>query len=148
MARPARQPGQRTLFGFDFGTKSIGIAVGQEITGTASPLLALPARDGQPDWGRLESLVKEWQPDLLVVGLPLNMDGSDQPLTDRARKFGNRLHGRLGLPIAYSDERLTTAAARESLFAQGGYRALNKGKVDCQSAVLILESWFERGGNA
>lgn len=146
--RPSRATGQRTLLAFDFGTKSIGIAVGQEITATASPLAALHARDGQPDWSKLEALVREWQPDLLVVGLPLNMDGSEQPLTAMARKFGNRLHGRLGLPVSFSDERLTTASAREQLFERGGYRALNKGKVDSQSAVLILESWFERSGSS
>lgn len=137
--------GQRTLIAFDFGSKSIGLAVGQEITGTASPLVALAARDGQPDWQRLQQLLAEWRPDLLVVGLPLNMDGSEQPLTAQARKFGNRLHGRFGLPVEFCDERLTTAAARETLFDRGGFRALHKGRVDCQSAVLILESWLQAG---
>ena len=137
--------GQRTLIAFDFGSKSIGSAVGQEITGTASPLVALAARDGQPDWQRLQLLLAEWRPDLLVVGLPLNMDGSEQPLTAQARKFGNRLHGRFGLPVEFCDERLTTAAARETLFDRGGFRALHKGQVDCQSAVLILESWLQAG---
>ena len=137
--------GRRTLIAFDFGSKSIGLAVGQEITGTASPLVALAARDGQPDWQRLQQLLAEWRPDLLVVGLPLNMDGSEQPLTIQARKFGNRLHGRFGLPVEFCDERLTTAAAREALFDRGGFRALNKGQVDCQSAVLILESWLQAG---
>lgn len=135
--------GQRTIIAFDFGSKSIGVAVGQEITATASPLVALAARDGQPDWQRLQQLLAEWRPDLLVVGLPLNMDGSEQPLTTQARKFGNRLHGRFGLPVAFCDERLTSAAARETLFERGGFRALNKGQVDCQSAVLILEGWLQ-----
>ena len=71
--------GQRTVIAFDFGSKSIGLAVGQEITATASPLLALAARDGQPDWQRWQQLLAEWRPDVLVVGLPLNMDGSEQP---------------------------------------------------------------------
>ena len=137
--------GQRTVIAFDFGSKSIGLAVGQEITATASPLLALAARDGQPDWQRLQQLLAEWRPDVLVVGLPLNMDGSEQPLTTMARKFGQRLHGRFGLLVEFCDERLTTAAARETLFDRGGFRALNKGNVDCQSAVLILESWLQAG---
>ena len=92
-----KELGNRSLMGFDFGTRSIGIATGQEITGTASPLTSLKANDGIPDWSQLEKLLKEWQPDLLVVGLPLNMDGTEQEMTVRARKFGQRLHGRFGL---------------------------------------------------
>jgi len=65
-----------TLLAFDFGTKSIGVAVGQRITGTARPLTALKANDGTPDWNLIERLLKEWQPDEAVVGLPLNMDGT------------------------------------------------------------------------
>ena len=70
-----------TLLGFDFGTKSIGVAVGQQLTGSARPLAALKAQDGTPDWLQIERLLKEWQPDFVVVGLPLNMDGTEQPLT-------------------------------------------------------------------
>lgn len=132
----------RTLIGFDFGTKSIGVAIGQEITRTARPLTALKALDGVPDWQKVEKLLAEWQPDLIVVGLPLNMDGSEQPLTARARKFANRLHGRFGRPVALHDERLSTVEARADLFARGGFRALDKGQVDAASAVIILESWF------
>ena len=107
-----------TIIGFDFGTKSIGVAVGQSVTGTASPLSALKAKDGIPNWDAIEQLFKEWQPERLVVGLPLNMDGSEQPLTQRAKKFGNRLHGRFGLPVSFQDERLTSTAAREELFLE------------------------------
>ena len=137
------QTGQRTLLGFDFGKKSIGCAIGQEITGTASPLPALRAKDGIPSWQDIEKILKEWQPQLVVVGLPLNMDGSEQQLTKDARKFGNRIHGRFGVQVAFQDERLTTADAKEQLFAAGGYRNLTKGNVDSQSAVLIVESYFE-----
>ena len=77
--------GSRTVLAFDFGTKSIGVAVGQEITGTASPLPALKARDGIPDWNVIEKLYEEWQPHVVVVGLPLNMDGTEQEMTQRAR---------------------------------------------------------------
>jgi putative Holliday junction resolvase len=89
-------------------------------------------------------LLKEWQPDLVVVGLPLNMDGTEQPVTEQARKFANRLHGRFGVQIALHDERLSTVEARANLFDRGGFRALDKGSVDSASAVVILESWFER----
>lgn len=131
------------LLAFDFGTKSIGVAIGQQLTGTARPLAALKAQDGTPDWSKIEALLKEWQPDRVVVGLPLNMDGTEQPLTARARKFANRLHGRFGVQVDLHDERLSTVEARADLFSRGGFRALNKGSVDSLSAVIILESWFE-----
>ncbi|MDH2926131.1 Holliday junction resolvase RuvX [Lonepinella koalarum] len=132
-----------TVLAFDFGTKSIGCAVGQSITGTAQALTAFKAQDGIPNWDAIEKLLKEWQPDRLVVGLPLNMDGTEQALTLRAKKFANRLHGRFGLPVELQDERLTTVDARAEIFQRGGFRALDKGKVDGISACLILESWFE-----
>lgn len=132
-----------TMLSFDFGTKSIGVAIGQQLTGTARPLPALKANDGVPDWNKIEALLKEWQPDRVVVGLPLNMDGTEQPLTARARKFANRLHGRFGVQIELHDERLSTVEARAELFERGGFRALSKGSVDSLSAVIILESWFE-----
>ena len=132
-----------TIIAFDFGTRSIGVAVGQTLTGTASPLAAVKAQDGIPDWSVIDKLINEWQPDYLVVGLPLNMDGSEQELTQRARKFANRLHGRLGKKVELQDERLSTTEARARLFEKGGFKSLSKGRVDSQSAVIILESWFE-----
>lgn len=133
-----------TLLSFDFGTKSIGVAVGQRITGTAVPLPAIKAQDGTPDWNLIERLLKEWQPDEIIVGLPLNMDGTEQPLTARARKFANRIHGRFGVTVTLHDERLSTVEARSGLFEQGGYRALNKGKVDSASAVIIPKAISSR----
>lgn len=138
-----KEIGSRSLMGFDFGTRSIGVATGQEVTGTASPLTSLKANEGIPDWVQLEKLLKEWQPDLLVVGLPLNMDGTEQEMTVRARKFGQRLHGRFGFQVEFKDERLTTTDAKARLFEQGGYKALGKSRVDAVSAQLILESWME-----
>ena len=133
----------QTLLGFDFGTKSIGVAVGQQLTGSARPLAALKAQDGTPDWLQIERLLKEWQPDVVVVGLPLHVAGAEQPLTARARKFASRLHGRFGVRVELQDERLSTVEARAGLFERGGYRALNKGLVDSQSAAIILQDWFE-----
>ncbi len=132
-----------TLLAFDFGTKSIGVAVGQRLTGTARSLEALKAQDGIPDWSKIELLLQEWQPERVIIGLPLNMDGTEQPLTARARKFANRLHGRFGVQTDLHDERLSTVEARADLFAHGGFKALTKGRVDSLSAVIILESWFE-----
>ncbi|MFT6902550.1 MAG: putative Holliday junction resolvase [Colwellia sp.] len=135
--------GERTILGFDFGKKYIGVAVGQEITGLASPLGSVKARDGIPDWDKMTKFMQEWQPDFIVVGLPLNMDGSEQPLTHDAKKFGNRVSGRFGVKVEFQDERLTTATAKEALFAQGGYRNLKKDNIDAASAKLIIESYFE-----
>ncbi|HDR1495809.1 Holliday junction resolvase RuvX [Pasteurella multocida] len=132
-----------TVLAFDFGTKSIGCAVGQSITGTAQALPAFKAQDGIPNWDAIGKCLAEWQPDRVVVGLPLNMDGSEQDLTSRARKFANRLNGRFGVNVELQDERLTTTEARAEIFERGGYKALNKSKVDGISACLILESWFE-----
>lgn len=132
-----------TLLGFDFGTKSIGVATGQMITATAQPLSAIKANDGIPNWETVEAVIHEWKPDLVVIGLPLNMDGTEQPITLRAKKFGQRLSGRFGVKIAFQDERLTTASAKEFIFDRGGFKALEKGKIDSISAALILESWME-----
>ncbi|MBS9430494.1 Holliday junction resolvase RuvX [Photorhabdus akhurstii] len=134
----------RTIMAFDFGTRSIGAAIGQEITGTARALTSFKATEGIPNWQQIEKLLKEWQPDLVIVGLPLNMDGTEQLVTAQARKFANRLHGRFGMQVQLQDERLTTVEARAHLFDRGGYKALSKGKVDATSAVIILESWFEQ----
>lgn len=132
-----------TILAFDYGLKSIGVAVGQQLTGSASTLKALKAQDGTPDWQQIENLLKEWQPAFVVVGLPLNMDGTEQPFTARVHKFVNRLHGRFGIKVITHDERLTTVESRAELFAQGGFKKLSKDAVDCWSAKLILESYFE-----
>lgn len=134
----------RTIMGFDFGTKSIGVAIGQELTATANPLTALKARDGIPDWEQIKRLLDEWQPQLLVVGLPLNMDGSEQAMTAAARKFGNRLHGRFNLPVEWQDERLSTYEALEHMGIHSKMQSANRGDVDSVSAQIILQSWLNQ----
>ena len=141
MAKKKTPIGQRTVIGFDFGKKYIGVAVGQ---GSASPLGSIKANDGIPNWDSLASYLKEWQPDLIVVGLPLNMDGSEQQLTLDAKKFGQRISGRFGVTVDFQDERLTTADAKEQLFSRGGYKNLKKDNIDAESARLIIESFFEQ----
>ncbi|MGP1929017.1 MAG: Holliday junction resolvase RuvX [Arsenophonus sp. NC-WZS1-MAG3] len=130
------------IIAFDFGTLSIGIAIGQKITATASPLTAIKAKDGKPNWLGIEKIIQEWQPELAIVGLPLNMDGTEEPISNQVRKFANRFYGRFSIKVRLHDERLTTIEARAQLFNQGGYRALNKSKIDSISAVILLESWF------
>lgn len=131
-----------TAVAFDFGMKSIGVAVGQSITGTASPLEAIKAKDGIPEWTVIEKVLTEWQPNILVVGLPLNMDGTIQPITANAKKFARRLAHKFNIQVHYQDERLTTVEAKARLFEFGGYKKLGKEKVDSVSACLIYESWL------
>lgn len=133
-----------TVIAFDYGMASIGVAIGQSITQTAAPLKALKAVQGQPNWEQIKQLLAEWQPDYLVVGLPINSDGSDQEMSIRARKFANRLHGRFGHQVKLKDERFTTAEAKSNLFDRSGQKALKKGNIDSESAVIILEAWFEQ----
>ncbi len=113
----------RLLLGFDYGTRQIGVAVGQAVTGQARELCVLKAQNGVPDWNRVEALIKEWQPDAIVVGLPLNMDGSPSEMSERAEKFGRRLNGRFNLPVFTHDERLTTYAAKGERLARASATA-------------------------
>ena len=133
-----------TFLGFDFGTKSIGVAVGQRITATARPLPALKAQDGKPDWNIIEKLLKEWQPEAVIVGLPLNMDGTEQPLTARARNFANKIHNRYNEANHLHEERLSTVEAGAGLFEHGGYRALNKVSFYSVFAVVFFVCYFEQ----
>lgn len=136
-----------TVLAFDFGTRSIGVAVGQSLTGSARPLEALKARDGIPDWERLQRLLAEWEPARLVVGQPLNMDGTESELSRRAARFGRRLEGRFGLPVTTVDERLSSFEARGELLARGR-RDFRDAGVDGLSAVLILQSYWRQQGIA
>lgn len=131
-----------SLLAFDYGLKNIGVAYGQSITGTATELPPVPARDGIPDWEQLGKLLKGWQPQLLLVGLPLNMDDSESELSQRSRKFANRLHGRFGLPVELFDERLTTRLAKEEARERGHRGNYATAPVDSIAARLLLESWF------
>lgn len=132
---------QRVL-GFDFGTKRIGVASGQAVTGTASPLAPVPARDGIPDWDRLDTLLTEWAPDALVVGLPLNMDDSESTLSHLARKFARRLVARYRLPVFMCDERLSSHSARGLLMEVQQRRKGRLPALDSTAAVLIAEAWL------
>ena len=102
----------QVLLAFDFGMKKIGVAVGQSITESATPLTELVARDGIPDWGKILELIETWKADALVVGLPYNVDGSQQEVTLAAKKFGNRLQDRFQKTVYFVDERFTTVEAK------------------------------------
>ena len=124
------------MIGFDFGTRHIGVASGQSITGRAQALAELSARDGIPDWTVLAQLITEWQPDALVVGDPLNMDGSVSEMCLRARKFARRLQHRFNIPVHLVDERLSSFEVRLSAGAGRTER------VDSGVAALLVENWL------
>jgi len=128
-----------TVLGFDYGYKRIGVAVGQTLTGTATPLGIVRVSARTPDWEAIAELIRVWQPDTLVVGMPLNMDGTEQATTHAARRFADELGAHCGLPVHTADERLTTVEARRRL-AQAG-RAVDAH--DPVAAQVILEAWLD-----
>jgi len=132
----------KVLLAFDFGMKRIGVAVGQTITKTARPLDTLSAKSGIPNWDMVKKILKKWSPNAIIVGIPLNMDGTEQPITQNAKAFAQSLRDQFKLPVYEVDERLTTKDAKERLFEQGGYKALQDGQVDRVAAQLILQNWF------
>ena len=127
------------VLGFDFGLKRIGVAVGNGVTATATALAPLRAHEGSPDWESVRRLLEEWKPVRLVVGLPLNMDGTPSEMSARAERFARRLEGRFNLPCELMDERLSSFEAR-GLIAESGREA----STDSVAACLVLESWFAR----
>lgn len=131
----------KTVLGFDFGLSRIGVAVGQTITYTAQPLTIIQARQGIPDWKLIEKLIHQWQPQVLLVGWPLRLNNDVQSTTKRAQKFGQRLHGRFGLPVVWVDERLTSYEAQDMLNSREGNKKITQG-VDALAAALIVETWL------
>jgi len=130
----------QTLLGFDFGKQRIGVAVGQSITGTATALCTLNARNQQPDWDRISELINDWRPDALIVGLPLHADGSDSKITTAVRKFARQLEGRSRLPVHTMDERLSSHAAEQ---LQRQHKTAAKTGTDAIAAMIILQNWLE-----
>jgi putative Holliday junction resolvase len=140
----------RTLLGFDFGKRRIGVAVGQEITATTTALETVRAHDGKPDWAAITRLIRDWRADALVVGLPLNMDGTEQDMTHAARRFANQLEGRYHLPVYLTDERLSSVSAEQLLAdAPSGKRRNARQQaavLDQVAAQLILTTFFSQQG--
>jgi putative Holliday junction resolvase len=131
-----------TALAFDFGLRCIGIAYGQSLTGSGQTLPPIKARDGIPSWETIEKIINEWKPNILIIGLPLNMDDSESELSRRSRKFGNRLHGRFGTPVDFMDERLTSVAAKQEAKERGHKGDYKKEPIDSFAAKMILEDWF------
>jgi putative Holliday junction resolvase len=125
------------VFGFDFGIKRIGIAMGNTLTGQAQPLAVVQAIDNATRFARIGALIAEWKPARLVVGEPLHPDGAEHEMTLRCRRFANQLHGRFGLPVDLVDERYSSAvipAKRGEL-------------IDAKAASIILQQYFDDHAN-
>jgi putative Holliday junction resolvase len=120
-----------SFLAFDFGAKRVGVATGNTLTRSASPLRTVAA-EGEPRFTAIAGLIEEWQPDALVVGVPFHPDGAPHDNTARARRFARQLHGRYGLPVHEVDERYSTTEA-----ASGGARDL-----DAASAAIILNQFL------
>jgi putative Holliday junction resolvase len=132
-----------TILAFDFGLRHIGVAVGNGSTRTAQALTTLKAEQGIPRWDDIQALLDEWKPQLLVVGLPLNMDDSESELSRLAQKFGRRLNGRYALPVEYMDERLSSFDAKQHMREAGHKGDYKNHPADALAAELILSSWLE-----
>jgi putative holliday junction resolvase len=134
-----------TILAFDYGTSKIGVAVGQRITGTASPLPPITARDGVPDWAGIETVLRQWPSTECLVGVPFNMDGSESEMSARARRFANQLRGRFGLTCHEVDERLSSREARDAQRQRDQRRGRKhdpRGHIDSLAACVILEAWL------
>jgi len=128
------------IMGFDYGTRWIGTATGQMITRTASPLKTFESKNNTPDWFNIEKQIKEYQPDLLIIGLPLNALGEEQTISAKARKFARQLEGRFHIKTEMVDERLTT----RQVYIDSAEHHLSKQEIDALSAVLIAQSWLDK----
>ena len=133
------------VLGFDVGSRLTGVAVGNRITTSARALATLAMRDGEPDWHQLDTLRQAWLPDTLVVGLPLALDGGEQPASRRARRFAGQLQQRYGVPVLLVDERHSSQEAARR-FAAGRAAGLRRRRdaasIDAEAAAVILEHWL------
>ena len=138
------RPRSRSFLSFDFGKQRIGVASGQEITGTATPVCTLHSKPGKIDWPAIEKLIQQWQPDALVVGVPYHMNGEQSDMTLAAQRFARQLHGRFHCPVHQMDERLSSMAAEQYQRSkrQAGGKRTAKGQTDSIAAAIILENWM------
>lgn len=141
----------KAILAFDFGTKSIGMAASHLATTAGAPLCTelgtIRAKEGIPNWDELSKILSEWQPQKVVVGLPLKLDGGEMEITRRARKFGRRIEGKFGYDVVFIDESLSTKAAKQEAFERGHRGHFATQPVDAIAARLILESWLEENAH-
>lgn len=139
----ASKVNQGTVLAFDFGEQRIGVAVGEHLIKVASPLVQIDTESNEARFKIITDLVNEWQPTLLVVGLPLNLDGEETPTCLLCRKFARRLNGRFNLPVMLIDERFTSLEAEELLAEQGVRGRSQKEMLDQVAATAILQKYFD-----
>lgn len=132
-----------TLLAFDFGTRRIGIAKGNTLLASATPLTTIDAEQTDIRFARIAALLVEWQPVALIVGLPCNDDGTPHEMTSLSRRFANRLKGRFNLPVVLVDERYTSAAASSALNELGVHGRKQKAVLDQYAAQQILQAYFD-----
>ena len=132
-----------TFLAFDFGTRRIGVALGNTLLGEARPLLTIDAEKNELRFARIAALLQEWQPAALVVGLPCHEDGTPHEMTALCRRFANRLKGRFNLPVILVDERYTSHAAGEQLNQAGVHGLKQKAVIDQYAAQQILQAYFD-----
>lgn len=132
-----------TILAFDFGTRRIGVAVGEPATGLAHPLHTIDAERRDERFAAIGKLIDEWHPTLLVVGVPIHADGAEHALTESARRFARQLEGRFGLTVAYADERFTTQAASAALDEAGVRARTQRGPRDQVAAQIILQAFLD-----
>ena len=126
--------GPITVMAFDYGTRRVGVAVGNSVSKSGQALKMIAAQNSDAMFGEIEDLLKEWQPDRLIVGVPVYPDGTEHEMTAKARRFGNQLNGRFQLPIEWVDERYTSVVLEDDPRMQDN--------LDAHSAALILEQYF------
>lgn len=134
---------QGSVLAFDFGEKRIGVAVGEHLLGIAHPLTTIASEVNDERFRAIGALITEWHPSLLVVGLPLSLDGEEHAVTLLCKKFARRLEGRFGLPVVLIDERLSSAEASQSLKQAGIGGRKQKPMLDQVAAQTILQSYFD-----
>lgn len=135
------------MVGFDYGTRRIGVAVGNAISRSARALEVLANAERGPDWSRLDSLLREWRPDALLVGLPLTVNDAEQQASRAARNFAAELEARYRLPVAFVDERHSSREAAQRFAerrARGAAKRKHAAALDAQAAAIIVERWLER----
>jgi putative Holliday junction resolvase len=137
-----------TVLAFDFGTRRIGVAVGNTLTRTAHPLQTIDAANADVRSASIAALIDEWRPQRLVVGLPVHADGTEHAMTARARAFAHDLERRFALPVALADERYTSALARHALSTSGRGGRADRGLRDQVAAQMILQAWFDERHDA
>ncbi len=134
-SKPKKNKPEGVVIGFDFGLRRIGVAVGQTITQTATPEAIVNSKDGKPDWEHISKIFEQWQPVAILVGLPMRLDGTEQALTQPARKFGQRLSGRYNRPLYFIEEQLSSIEAES--------RGLKQQHIDDHAAQILLENWLQ-----